>query len=577
MAFQGPGLFGNAFGNAGGQQANQAQGGIPLWRDAPMGGHPPPVGPDFQGPPPPQMPPPGFNAGPQAGPMGQGVPQIPQMPPPTGNFQQDMANLVHLLGNSMSFSHNSLGALANTMAQQNTPGYSGPPENRGFRSLKRKSDLSFITAGSPKVLMIELYQFELDLGEVGLSPHTEAGFRQLKAQAQDKARSVLDLALAEEPGLTYKRQLDYACMNYAPEATRNQLGSRLYLYCVGKLEDACRLTNAKRVEIAMEIDSEAKMNGDSVAEAELFMERWRKSRFLLLKEGLIPVSPQVVIDQMNNEGNSPEMKDMVFRQLDVAYQKEITRFMDKRVSPSIMEFMYERQPIPRTLDEMLACVDLWVEKQRRSKHGLRDRVNKLEAIAKGLSNVSVLYDGGEQSGYPAICDDPERVAAVQQSCFNMHTDQSAAEAAPTVTHYGSCDVCDNTLVSDLDQQIAALTQQRNAAYLAGGNKRGQPPQRKTFEGLKPPPGTVQCKLCKGYHSDTRGCPTTFAKQDRTFKPTPGAKCGWKVVQGGKTWTCNGEGHFNRHHRQVWQNENPGKTPPCDKLGNKKPEIGRAHV
>ena len=160
-------------------------------------------------------------------------------------------------------------------------------------------------------------------------------------------------------------------MQYAPEATRNQYGSRLYLYCVGKLEDACRLTNAKRVEIAMEIDSEAKMNADTVAEAELFMERWRKSRFLLLKEGLIPVSPQIVVDRMSQEGCSAEVLDLVYRQLDVAYQKEITRFMEKRVSASVMEFMYERQPIPRTLDDMMACVDLWVEKQRRSKHGLK--------------------------------------------------------------------------------------------------------------------------------------------------------------------------------------------------------------
>jgi len=274
------------------------------------------------------------------------------------------------------------------------------------------------------------------------------------------------------------------------------------LYCVGKLEDACRLANAKRVEIAMEIDSEAKMNADTVAEAELFMERWRKSRFLLLKEGLIPVSPQVVVDRMGQEGNSAEFTDFVYRQLDVAYQKEITRFMEKRVSASVMEFMYERQPIPRTLDDMMACVDLWVEKQRRSKHGLKTSsmrkqmddtnlvVSRLvqNAIAKGelpQQISSLICDG--QSSTPGTEPDADgavgRIAAAQQSCFNMHTPQSAAEAAPTYNTYdprGACDYCPpcdgsanigQSVIESIDAQIAALQQQRNAAYLAGGNKR----------------------------------------------------------------------------------------------------------
>ena len=120
---------------------------------------------------------------------------------------------------------------------------------------------------------------------------SEAGYRQLKAQCQAKARSILDLALVEEPGRSLLAQLDWGIQNHVPQAQRDALGAQLFQHCRQKLEFSCRLTPDKRMEIAESIDAEARMLDDTVAEAENFLERWRQARFLLVREGLVPVDP----------------------------------------------------------------------------------------------------------------------------------------------------------------------------------------------------------------------------------------------------------------------------------------------
>lgn len=87
-----------------------------------------------------------------------------------------------------------------------------------------------ITAAGPKELMMEIHQLELDLGEVGIAVNSEAGYRQLKAQARGKARSVLDLALVSEPGYSMKMRLDYANTNYVPVVERDYMCGELYIY-----------------------------------------------------------------------------------------------------------------------------------------------------------------------------------------------------------------------------------------------------------------------------------------------------------------------------------------------------------
>ena len=50
-----------------------------------------------------------------------------------------------------------------------------------LRQLKAKKGLPNITAESAKLLMQEIYNFEVDLGELGIEPASENGYRYLRA------------------------------------------------------------------------------------------------------------------------------------------------------------------------------------------------------------------------------------------------------------------------------------------------------------------------------------------------------------------------------------------------------------
>jgi len=143
---------------------------------------------------------------------GQGaVPQMPRMAP-GASLQDDIRSMVNAMGQCFGY-------LAQNAAQGQGGGQRSAAD-AGYRGLKPKRDLVAITVAGPKELMVEIHQLEFDLGEIGISVNSEAGYRRLKAQAQGKARSVSDLALVSEPGWTMKMQLDYANTNYVPVAQR---------------------------------------------------------------------------------------------------------------------------------------------------------------------------------------------------------------------------------------------------------------------------------------------------------------------------------------------------------------------
>ena len=77
-------------------------------------------------------------------------------------------------------------------------------------------------------------------------------------------------------------------------------------------------------------------------------------------------------------------------------------------------------------------------------------------------------------------------------------------------------------------------------------------------------GPTPCPVCHGYHLDLRTCPSHLARQEVTFKPTPGSSCHW--CSGGIT--CCGSNHFSRHHRAQWIAEHPGASLPVRPRGAK---------
>ena len=96
--------------------------------------------------------------------------------------------LVAALGASVVNTNNNLVTLGQMMA--NGLGNQG---DHGNRLLKHKRDVTKVTAEGAEELMNEMAQFEVDLGELGVHPYSEAAYRQLRAAVTGKAREVLEL------------------------------------------------------------------------------------------------------------------------------------------------------------------------------------------------------------------------------------------------------------------------------------------------------------------------------------------------------------------------------------------------
>ena len=55
-------------------------------------------------------------------------------------------------------------------------GEAGRQANQGYRQLKAKRDITNISASSCKILMLEMVQFDVDLGELGIYRLSEAAY-----------------------------------------------------------------------------------------------------------------------------------------------------------------------------------------------------------------------------------------------------------------------------------------------------------------------------------------------------------------------------------------------------------------
>ena len=109
------------------------------------------------------------------------------------------------MGAAVANTNTSIQILTDTMQQGRDQASVG-----GFRTLKPKKDITNITAEDAPTLMVQLDQFEIDLGEIGLMPQTEAGYRQLRAVCTGRAREIVDLCTAHGKGLMlvqYLKQL----------------------------------------------------------------------------------------------------------------------------------------------------------------------------------------------------------------------------------------------------------------------------------------------------------------------------------------------------------------------------------
>ena len=107
-----------------------------------------------------------------------------------GNLVRD---LIAAMGASIVNTNQNIAYLGQTMAQANAQARNSSGGDHGYRLLKPKKDITKITCDGPEELLVEIMQFEVDMGELGVHLYSEAAYRQLRAATVGKAREVLDL------------------------------------------------------------------------------------------------------------------------------------------------------------------------------------------------------------------------------------------------------------------------------------------------------------------------------------------------------------------------------------------------
>ena len=451
----------------------------------------------------------------------------------TNEMMQFMANQNAQMSSQMAHGFQSMSANPNQGS-----GGSSDAASHGYRALKPKKDMTKITADDARKLMNEISCFEVDLNELGIAKFSEAAYRQLRAMADGRAKDVVDIETVQGRGKELLDQLTWATNNHQHQHNRDDIGGKLYNFLVGRLEDSVRLNQTKRLTIAEEIYAEARMYEDTPKEAELFLSRWRRSRYMMHKEGLVNQDRENLVARLSGQGLDAESIQEVNHSLEINERREMHVFLHQRVSKSVYEFIMSQseKEQARNIDDCICLIQKYCEVKAR----VLDKEKVSIKVLEGNQTV-VSFDG-----VPYAIDDP-RISGM----FQHLTEDVASEYAD--------DMEDERWY--YDASINAFSRGGNASYggTRGGGKGPKGPGKERENPLPkgPPPGAVRCPTCHGYHEDLQTCPNGVAQQDPIYRPTAGAKCS-HLVNGHK---CDGQGHYTRHHRQQWMSENPGSVAP----------------
>ena len=105
------------------------------------------------------------------------------------------------------------------------------------------------------------------------------------------------------------------------------------------------------------------MVGDSIADAELFLQKWRRSRYLLLREGIAPAMNSVDLANYLRSYGAPEEVVLTTTQHLVATEmQQKNEFLEYRLSKTIRNWIKDRsqhQPAA-TLEDCVAAVEGWI-------------------------------------------------------------------------------------------------------------------------------------------------------------------------------------------------------------------------
>ena len=460
---------------------------------------------------------------------------------------ENINNLAQGMWNSQATLHHGFGVMQQGFASvsQGT-GSGGQGSSDGYRALKPKKDMTKVKAQDARSLMIELAQFEVDLGELGVPIYSEASYRQLRAMVDGKAKEVVDLQLVMGDGKLLATELERLVVQLGTKDQRDNIGGRLYAFLVGHLQKAVRLTPERRLQIAESVYAEATMQGDSVAEAELFLSKWRRARHLMYKEGLVSeFTAEQNYQELLGKGCSDDLARRCCEPQLIQEKREMNTFLEQRVSKSIYQWIRAKDPTAekcQNVDMCIAAIESWIDVHARD----RDTTNR----SGGIRTFQLSDSSGE--GLPGVLP---------------YDEEQSSERASRPT--------DHEVPGDKEAGSINAFQQGNSGYMGSssghrpgskGSGRPQGPGSRSSTGSGPGKGSGPvCPTCKGHHPELRNCPNGIARQDASFTPGGDAKCRWKMGNGPP---CGGCDHFSRHHAQQWTQENPGKPLPVRKSKGK---------
>ena len=130
------------------------------------------------------------------------------------------------------------------------------------------------------------------------------------------------------------------------------------------LEEGLRLTAERKIALAHEIYAEAKMLNDSPQEAEIFLQRWRRGRYIMHKFNLLPDRLQFAQELMS-QGVLPHIVGRVSTMMIQNDRRELNELLEHRLSPSVYAFIRGQPDEVDSVDAVIILVQRWLETQRR--------------------------------------------------------------------------------------------------------------------------------------------------------------------------------------------------------------------
>ena len=208
---------------------------------------------------------------------------------------------------------------------------------------RTKRTLPDIKAEGDESLLDELVDFDLAANEAGVKKGTEAYYHDFRAACQSNAKTQVELG---DPA--------------AAKALQDEDWGVLDQLLVAALEEAAGLTTERKVQIALQKFSTAKMRSHTIEAAEQFLQAYTKGRLYMARAKLLAASMEPV------QGDESAL---------ILHQREIHEFKEA-LSEELRYEMNRQENPPKTVAKAIAEVRRWMAAAKSSK-----KASSVNAIA----------------------------------------------------------------------------------------------------------------------------------------------------------------------------------------------------